>query len=224
MTMDTLETKIRKSKEVLQEALETYSGKIALAWTGGKDSTTTLHMLRDLGGGRVEIPILNIDTSVKFKEIYEFRDRLAREWDLNLVIACNKEALKNISIAENPEECCLKLKAEVIAASIMTYGWQALITGMRWDEQPDRVHEAYFSPRENPAHVRVHPILHFTEKDIWEYIRTYNVPYCSLYDQGYRSLGCAPCTQLGTPDGPERAGRNQSKEEIMEQLRNLGYF
>ena len=224
MTMNTLADKIAKSKEVLKESLERFSGKIALAWTGGKDSTTTLHMLRDLCGGKVPIPVLNIDTSVKFKEIYEFRDSLAREWDLNLIIARNDEALKSIKIAEDKEECCLRLKAEMIADSIVKHGWQALITGMRWDEQPEREKEEYFSFRDTPPHTRVHPILHFAEMDIWQYINDHQVPYCSLYRRGYRSLGCEPCTKTGLPGGAEREGRDQRKEEIMRRLRGLGYF
>jgi phosphoadenosine phosphosulfate reductase len=224
MPLETLEQKVAKSKEVLQEALSRFPDKIALAWTGGKDSTSTLHLLRDLCGGKVPIPVLNIDTSVKFKEIYEFRDRLAQEWNLNLIIERNEEALKSIKIAENKEECCLRLKAEVIANSIEKYGWEALITGMRWDEQPDRKRETYFSARENPHHMRVHPILHFTELDIWQYIKNHDVPYCTLYRRGYRSLGCEPCTKLGVAEGPERAGRDQSKEEIMKRLRAMGYF
>jgi phosphoadenosine phosphosulfate reductase len=224
MELSTLDEKIKKSKEILQEALNRFPNKIGLAWTGGKDSTTTLHLLRDLCGGKVTIPVLNIDTSAKFKEIYEFRDRIAQEWGLNLLIRRNDEALKTIKIAENKEECCLKLKAEVIAQAITENGWQALITGMRWDEQPDREQEKYFSPRSNPDHMRVHPILHFTEMDIWQYQKDFNVPFCSLYLRGYRSLGCEPCTKLGIAGEPERAGRDQTKEEIMKRLRAMGYF
>ena len=222
--LQTLEAKIAKSKSVLQEALERYQGKIAVAWTGGKDSTTTLHLLREIGGGRLSIPVLNIDTSVKFKEIYEFRDRLAQEWDLDLHIERNDEAIKTIEIAANKEECCFKLKTEVINNSLKKYGWEALITGMRWDEQPGRENEIYFSPRTDPEHMRVHPILHFTEMDIWQYIKDNDIPYCVLYRQGYRSLGCEPCTKLGAAGGPERAGRDQQKEEIMRRLRAMGYF
>ncbi|MFP3868035.1 MAG: phosphoadenosine phosphosulfate reductase family protein [Desulfobacteraceae bacterium] len=222
--LKTLDEKIAKSKSILQEALGRYKGKIAVAWTGGKDSTTTLHLLREIGGGRVPIPVLNIDTTVKFKEIYQFRDRLAQDWDLDLHIERNAEALKTIQIAANKEECCLKLKTEVINNSLQKYGWEALITGMRWDEQPDRERESYFSTRENPHHIRVHPILHFTEMDIWQYIKDNDIPYCVLYRQGYRSLGCEPCTKLGVAGGPERAGRDQQKEEIMKRLRSMGYF
>jgi phosphoadenosine phosphosulfate reductase len=224
MSLETLADKVAKSKEVLKEALERFPEKMALAWTGGKDSTTTLHLLRELGGGKVTIPVLNIDTSVKFKEIYEFRDQLAREWQLNLIIERNDEALKTIRIAADKEECCLRLKAEVIARAITKYGWEALITGMRWDEQQEREKEEYFSPRSSPPHVRVHPILHFTEFNIWQYIKENRVPYCSLYSKGYRSLGCEPCTRVGLPGRDERAGRDREKEAVMQRLRDMGYF
>jgi phosphoadenosine phosphosulfate reductase len=224
MQFKNLDAKIAKSKEILKEALERFPGKIALAWTGGKDSTTTLHLLRNLNNGKVPIPVLNIDTGAKFKEIYEFRNRIAKEWNLNLIIERNEEALQTIKIADNKEECCLRLKAQVIADSLIKYGWHALITGMRWDEQPERTKEDYFSARETPPHIRVHPILHFTELDIWQYIHDKQIPYCVLYERGYRSLGCEPCTKLGIPHGAERAGRDQSKEEIMKRLRDLGYF
>ncbi len=224
MSLNTLSEKVAKSKEVLQEALERFSGKIALAWTGGKDSTTTMHLVRAISGGRVPIPVLNIDTSVKFKEIYEFRDKLAEEWALDLRIERNDEALKEITIAANKEECCLRLKAEVVARALTKYGWEALITGLRWDEQPDRAQIEYFVPYDTPPHVRVQPILHFTEMDVWQYIKNNQVPYCSLYKKGYRSLGCEPCTRLGQAGRNERAGRNQTKEEIMKRLRAMGYF
>jgi phosphoadenosine phosphosulfate reductase len=219
-----LAEKIAKSKSIIREALDRYDNKMALAWTGGKDSTTTLHLLREVCNGQVTIPVLNIDTSVKFPEIYEFRDRLAKEWQLDLHIERNEEALKALKIAANKEECCLKLKTEVIAGALEKYGWKALITGMRWDEQPDRVQEIYFSPRSNPDHMRVNPILHFTEMDVWQYIKENQIPYCILYRQGYRSLGCEPCTRPGAMGGPERDGRDKQKEEIMNRLRRMGYF
>ncbi len=224
MNLQSLEEKVKKSQAILKEALERFSGHIALAWTGGKDSTTTLHLLKELGGGKVPIPVLNIDTSVKFKEIYAFRDGIAAAWGLDLIIERNDEALKEIDIAADKGECCFRLKAEVIARAITKYGWQALITGMRWDEHPDRAKDEYFVHYETPPHYRVQPILHFSELDIWSYIKSRNVPYCTLYQKGYRSLGCEPCTKTGIPGRSERAGRDQNKEEIMKRLRAMGYF
>jgi phosphoadenosine phosphosulfate reductase len=223
-TLQPIEEKITTSKEVIEKALDLYGEKMALAWTGGKDSTTILHLLRSISGGKVPIPVLNIDTSVKFKEIYEFRDKLAQEWQLDLRIEGNAEAIRTIQIAANKEECCFQLKTSVINMSLEKFGWQALITGLRWDEQPDRARDAYFSSRENPHHMRVQPIVHFTEMDIWHYIKNHDVPYCKLYRRGYRSIGCEPCTKIGIEGTCERAGRDQHKEEIMTRLRSAGYF
>lgn len=221
----TLEQKEEKSLEVLRQALERFDGKIATTFTGGKDSLTVLHLLKRLGEGQVQVPVLNLDTTVKFPQIIEFRDRMAKEWDLNLIVTTNQEGLKKINIAVDHEECCLVMKAEAINMAVEKHGWKALITGVRWDEQPARITEEYFSER--PEHTRVQPILHFSELDIWSYIEKYQLPYCDLYDQGYRSLGCEPCTVKSVRprgDGPEREGRAQEKEQIMAQLRDLGYF
>jgi len=218
----TLEEKEKESRKLLKEAIEKFGmEKVAVAWSGGKDSTTVLHLIRQ-EFKKVIIPVVFIDTSVKFKEIYSFRDKIAKDWDLNLIIVRNEKALKTIKIAQNKEECCYLLKTIPLREAITSHGWQALITAVRWDEQEARKNETYFSPRENPPHTRIHPILHFRELDIWAYIRKYNIPYCELYHKGYRSLGCKPCTKIGGE--AERAGRDKNKEEIMQRLRGMGYF
>ena len=218
----TLEEKEKESRKLLKEAIEKFGmEKVAVAWSGGKDSTTVLHLIKQ-EFKKVIIPVVFIDTSVKFKEIYSFRDKIAKEWNLNLIIVKNEEALKTIKIAQNKEECCYLLKTIPLREAITSHGWQALITAVRWDEQEARKNETYFSRRENPPHTRIHPILHFRELDIWAYIREYNIPYCELYHKGYRSLGCAPCTKIGGE--AERAGRDKNKEEIMQRLRGMGYF
>ena len=221
----TLEQKEEKSLGIIREALARFDGRLATTFTGGKDSLVVLHLFRRAGEGKVQVPVLNLDTTVKFREVIEFRDRMAREWDLDLIITTNREGLKRIKIAEDHEQCCLVMKATAIDMAVAKHGWEALATGVRWDEQPARENEEYFSER--PGHTRVQPILHFSELDIWAYIEKYELPYCSLYDQGYRSLGCEPCTVKSVRprgDGPEREGGAQEKEQLMAQLRDLGYF
>ena len=92
--------------------------------------------------------------------------------------------------------------------------------GIRSDENPARANESYFSKRSD--HVRIHPLLHFTEQDVWDYIRLFNVPYSPLYDKGYRSIGEKPFTKKAK-DG-ERSGRDQTKEQQMEKLRQMVYW
>ena len=112
-------------------------------------------------------------------------------------------------------------------------GIVALSTAIRWDEQDARIEETYFSQRKNPDHTRVHPILHFRERDIWNTIQQKKIPFCSLYYQGYRSLGAKgsttknsdiPAWEQDLENTTERAGRGQDKEQIMSQLRSLGYM
>ena len=110
---------------------------------------------------------------------------------------------------------------------------KALATAIRWDEQETRVSEDFISPRTNPDHDRIHPILLFKERDIWDTIHQYSIPFCTLYYQGYRSLGAKgstiktsdfPAWEQDLENTPERAGRGQDKENVMEQLRSLGYM
>jgi phosphoadenosine phosphosulfate reductase len=110
---------------------------------------------------------------------------------------------------------------------------QAVATAIRWDEQTAREDETYFSERSNPAHTRVQAILHFKERDIWDNIHKNKIPFCELYKQGYRSLGAKgstvknsdiPAWEQDLENTTERAGRGQSKEEIMNKLRDLGYM
>ena len=96
------------------------------------------------------------------------------------------------------------------------------MSGIRLDEHEARSKEKFFSKRKD--HLKVHPILLFTEKDIWEYIHAFKVPYVNLYDKGYRSLGEKNFTKKAVVGKGERSGRENSKEQTMEKLRNMGYW
>jgi phosphoadenosine phosphosulfate reductase len=114
------------------------------------------------------------------------------------------------------------LRTKALEESLEGYGIKALLTGIRWDEHPSRSEAKYFSEGEGP--VVINPLLHFMEKDIWNYIKGNTLPYCELYDKGYRSLGCAPGAQAGAADAQERGDRAADRDKIIENLRELGYF
>jgi len=116
-------------------------------------------------------------------------------------------------------------------------GIAGFMEGIRWDEQGARANETYFSPRRktslSPEHMRVCPILHFTERDVWDAHFYLNIPICSLYNQGYRSLGArvtttknedVPAWEQDLENTSERGGRRQDKEHLMAKLRELGYM
>ncbi len=117
------------------------------------------------------------------------------------------------------------------------HGVKAVFQGLRRDEhvarKDDEVFEEVEAAEMIPAHTRIKPILQFTERDIWDTTLYFDIPYCELYEEGYRSLGAKTTSQKFT-DRPaweqdlenteERAGRRQDKEKTMERLRKLGYM
>jgi len=253
---------------ILREAYKHFDN-LAMLWSMGKDSTVLLWLARKAFFGHVPFPLIHIDTSYKIPEMIEYRDRLAREWRLNLVIGQNKEALTNgMNYTMGRVECCTALKTNGLKGLMDEKGYTGLILGVRADEESTRAKERYFSPRDKNnewdfrdqppelwdqfktsfppgTHIRIHPLLDWTEINIWEYIKLENIPFLTnLYlDQGtgtrYRSLGCAPCTfpiqstaktvddiitELRNSNVAERAGRAQDEGRGMELLRKEGYM
>lgn len=204
-----------------------------------------------------------IDEGSVFDEIHELIEQVREEWDVDVAFVKNTDVsdkarnpgdmirvedlnernrhevlrlgFKEESFPFEPESFIGNHLMKTVAMNLFLEEnrAQALSTAIRWDEQEARIKEEYFSSRTQPDHIRVHPILHFREKDIWNLIFTENIPHCSLYAQGYRSLGAKgstvknsdiPAWEQDLENTTERAGRGQDKEKIMEQLRDLGYM
>jgi len=262
--LDQLES---KSIYIIREAKAKFR-KLAMLWSVGKDSTTLLWLAKKAFFGKVPFPVIYIDTGKHFQEMYDFRDQCVKKWGLNLIISKNKEADKQGIGPDDKLKCCGMRKTEALKQTIAQYGFEALLLGIRRDEHGVRAKERTFSPRskdfrwdyknqapelwdqykgqkETEQHLRIHPILHWTEVDIWKYIKREKLPINPLYfakkGKRYRSLGCQPCTapiksnaknidqiikEVEESKIAERAGRAQDKEEAnaMEHLRSLGYM
>lgn len=209
----------------MQEILDRFGPRTAVGWTGGKDSTVVLYLWRQLLAAKVpeaKVLAVNLDTGCKFPEVLAFRDRLAREWDIDLHIARPGVVLSRYPLAADPLACCRDLKIIPLNASIAKLDIPALLTGVRADENPDRAARPWLEEHAKPHHFRAAPILEWTELDIWTFMVREGIPWCSLYDEGYRSLGCVPCTARAGHG--ERSGRDGRKEGQMELLHSLGYF
>lgn len=266
--MDYLDELENKTIYLIREAYA-YFKDTALLWSIGKDSTCLLWIARKAFFEKIPFPIIHIDTTFKFEEIYKFRAKYATKWDLNLIVRKNEKALKEGVCPEKGKlKCCNVLKTEALKLILKEYNFKALLLAIRKDEHGIRAKERYFSPRtadfiwnykdqpaelwdlyksalESDQHFRIHPMLHWTELDIWRYIQRERIPIVSLYfaknGKRYRSIGCKTCCmpvssnansirkiikELETTRVAERSGRSQDKEDsyTMQKLRSLGYM
>ncbi len=220
----TLEEKEKYSREIILETYKNFGSRVAVAFSGGKDSTTLLHLVRAAFDGKIPWKVFTLDTGAEFKEIKEFMGKLSEEWGFDLTVLRNNDIPDMTTPPVDKVECCYTRKVVPLNTAIVDHNLKALMTAVRWDEQSARVNEQFFMPKEKPPHVRVQPVLHFKELDIWSYIKKYSIPYCELYKKGYRSIDCEPCTNPFGRTGMERGGRDPDKEKVMERLRETGYF
>jgi sulfate adenylyltransferase subunit 2 len=261
--LDALES---ESIYILREAFNRID-KLALLWSLGKDSNVMIHLARKAFFGHVPFPVVHIDTGRKFPEMYAFRDRYAQEWGLRFI----RETCPDLATVDQslpPAARSAARKTEGLKAALVKHGWRGLIAGIRRDEEAVRAKERVFSPRSTQGawhfrdqppefwghyntdfppgtHVRVHPLLHWTEIDIWRYTARENIPVIPLYlskdGQRYRSLGDQDITfpvasqaatlddiiaELETTNVSERAGRamDHEAEDSFERLRAHGYL
>ena len=266
--MDYLDELENQSIFIIREAYRKFEN-IGLLWSIGKDSNTVMHLVRKAFNGNVPFPAVHIDTTFKFPEMIEFREKYAKKWGLNLIVGNNEKALvSGMNCEKGRFECCNALKTQALQKTIDEHGFKGLILGIRRDEEGSRAKERYFSPRDENfewnytdqppelwdqfqtevgknTHMRIHPLLHWTELNIWEYIKREKIPTISLYyakdGKRYRSIGCQPCCtpidsnadtidkiieELKNTKTSERSGRKQDSEGSynMQKLRFFGYM
>ncbi len=216
--------KLKRADSVIRKALKRWHCGIACSF--GKDSITLLHLVRRQNDS---IPVLFADTHVKFQETYDFAERIVEEWGLNLH-RTTAPAWDKAIWERDKAACCYQLKVEPFNNLVSELGLDAVFVAIRRDEHPARARASYVDRMGGVTHIervefdhqRVHPLLDWTETDVWDYIQAHRLPYHPLYDRGYRSIGCEPCTEPSQKS--ERSGREQDKELVLDRLRRLGYF
>jgi phosphoadenosine phosphosulfate reductase len=166
-----------------------------------------------------KIAVLFLETGYHFPETYEFRDKLAKEWQLNLVnvvprkTVAQQEAEFGILYREEPTKCCQLRKVEPLLEALEPF--EIWFTGLRREQSPTRKNlkkvEQHRLPTGKPL-LKVSPLADWTWGQVWEYTGGKGLSYLPQYDQGYLSIGCQPCTAI--PDDPRnpRSGRWSGKK------------
>jgi phosphoadenosine phosphosulfate reductase len=166
------------------------------------------HMLREI---QPDIPVLFLDTFHHFPQTLAYRDELTARWGLNLI---NLQA-KTPSVGlwhESTEACCKRHKVEPLFSALE--GYDTWFTALRRDQSPSRANlqevELFKLPGQTIS--RVAPLAAWTARDVWKYAKEHDIPLLPLYELGYTSIGCEPCTAIPfDPENP-RSGRWQGQK------------
>jgi phosphoadenosine phosphosulfate reductase len=168
-----------------------------------------------------DVPVIFLDTGYHFAETYEYRDRLAREWNLNLV-----NVLPELTVAEQesrfgilnqtaPDRCCGMRKVGPLFAALEPY--RLWFTGLRREQAKTRANlqasDSFTLPTGTQLR-KVSPLAEWSARDVWHYAEQHGIPLLPLYEKGYTSIGCEPCTSLPFDPNDPRSGRwGGSKQE-----------
>ena len=160
-----------------------------------------------------EMPVLFLDTAHHFAETVAYRDELAARWNLNLVTLRASQPRVGLWEVESTEACCKRHKVEPLFSALERY--DVWLTALRRDQSPSRAALQEIEPFSLPTGKtiqRVSPLAAWTAKDVWEYARRNDIPLLPLYDRGFTSIGCEPCTTRPVDPSNPRSGRWQGQK------------
>jgi phosphoadenosine phosphosulfate reductase len=163
-----------------------------------------VHMLRELNP---EIPVLFLDTVHHFSETYAYRDRLTEKWGLNLVNLRAEQPSPGLW-QQDTSACCARHKVGPLFAALE--GYDVWFTGLRREQSPSRAALGEVEPFTLPTGKvlsKVSPLATWSTRAVWEYAKRHDIPLLPLYDLGYTSIGCEPCTSLPLDPSNDRSGR-----------------
>lgn len=209
----TLEAKLAHVRALLLRELAQVPGQLdaCLTCSFQAEDILLLHLTREL---RPNIPVLFLDTGYHFAETYAYRDRIAAEWHLNLTnllparTVAEQESEHGLLHQIAPDRCCALRKVEPLFAAVANY--KLWLTGLRREQARSRATLEEVAEFTLPGGVTVRklsPFADWTTRDVWQSCAYYGIPLLSLYERGYPSVGCEPCTSVPTDPNDPRSGR-----------------
>jgi phosphoadenosine phosphosulfate reductase len=196
------------AEQIVREAA---GAPICLTSSFQTEDMVALHMLRR---HLPDVPVIFLETGYHFKEVYAYRDRMAAEWNLNLINALPATTLKEheaqhgLLYIVQPTQCCAIRKVEPLMRSLEPFDWW--FTGLRREQSPTRANLRKVEDHKTPTGKqmkKVSILADWTMVQVNEYAEAHGIPQLELYARGYTSIGCEPCTAVPEAGADPRSGR-----------------
>lgn len=237
-----------ESIHIIREVAASFERPVML-YSVGKDSSVMVRLAQKaFHPGKIPFPLLHVDTGMKFKEMYQFRDRFTKEIGAELRVYKFQKAMDQ---GTNPWDlgtiqCCTLLKTQALLNALQEGGYQAALGGARRDEEKSRAKERIFSFRDeygqwNPKNqrpeiwklyntltgqkesIRVFPLSNWTELDIWQYVHLEKIPVVPMYFAKEREMILRE-GQLIPLDGPVPLKEGEKPQKVLCRFRTLGCY
>jgi phosphoadenosine phosphosulfate reductase len=196
---------------VVSRILQEHTGPACITCSFQAEDMIVLHFLRQ---HLPNIPVLFLETGYHFAETYAYRDRMAKIWQLNLVnvtptaSVTEQETSFGLLYRTDPSRCCQLRKVEPLMRALQEFGlW---FTGLRREQSPTRKNLRIVEHHQLPSRkniLKVSPLAAWDWNQVWSYTIHRGIEYLPLYDRGYRSIGCQPCTMVPVDGADPRSGR-----------------
>lgn len=203
--------KVAAVEQLVVAEIAAATGPVALTNSFQAEDMVLLHIVRQ---HLPNVPVLFLETGYHFAEVLEYRDRMAREWQMNLInifpilTVARQESQFGILNQSDPTRCCGLRKVQPLFGALEDYGvW---FTGLRREQAKSRaaLKEIDDFPLPSGRTIRkLSPLTEWSARDVWTYAAKHEIPLLKLYDQGYTSIGCEPCTTLPLDPNDPRSGR-----------------
>ncbi|HVA31840.1 MAG TPA: phosphoadenylyl-sulfate reductase [Gaiellaceae bacterium] len=203
------------AEESLLWAYEQFGRRMCLTCSWQKQSSVLVHMISELG---IDIPIVELDTQLFFRETYETRERLVARYGLDLVrpevmSVAEQHRREGPNLWErDPDRCCHIRKVEPLVRALEPF--DAWISGIRREQSLTRADARRVERSDRYDVWKVQPLVDWDAKRVDAYILVNEIPYNPLHDAGYPSIGCMPCTRPVVTGEDERAGRWADSDKI----------
>jgi phosphoadenosine phosphosulfate reductase len=194
---------------ILEWAVARFQPRLTMATAFGVEGCLLIHLLAEIDA---KVRVFNLDTGYQFPETLALRDQLRERYGIEVELVRPDATTAEYEnehggpvYTAHPDQCCYDRKIVPLRRALV--GYDAWITAIRADQSSHRAGASVVGVDRKFGLVKVNPLLNWTRRDVWAFIATHKVPYNSLHDQGYASIGCWPCTRAVAIGDDERAGR-----------------